>query len=166
VIFYYLDASAWVKRYYQEPGTRWVQELFAQNPTIACASLGLIEVTATLARKRKAREIDPLSCEQKVRELEEDWRGFIQIQLTTETTDLAKDLARDMALRGADAVHLASALVLRRRFADAEDRLIFAASDRELKEAAQSSGLAVIDPEEQEKQATSPGAETQEEDTP
>ena len=166
MIFYYLDASAWVKRYYQEPGTRWVQELFAQNPTIACASLGLIEVTATLARKRKAREIDPLSCEQKVRELEEDWRGFIQIQLTTETTDLAKDLARDMALRGADAVHLASALVLRRRFADAEDRLIFAASDRELKEAAQSSGLAVIDPEEQEKQATSPGAETQEEDKP
>ena len=166
MIFYYLDASAWVKRYYWEPGTRWVQELFAQNPTIACASLGLIEVTATLARKRKAREIDPLSCEQKVRELEEDWRGFIQIQLTTETTDLAKDLARDMALRGADAVHLASALVLRRRFADAEDRLIFVASDRELKEAAQSSGLAVIDPEEQEKQATSPGAETQEEDTP
>jgi hypothetical protein len=71
-----------------------------------------------------------------------------------------------MALRGADAVHLASALVLRRRFADAEDRLIFVASDRELKEAAQSSGLAVIDPEEQEKQATSPGAETQEEDKP
>jgi predicted nucleic acid-binding protein len=77
VSFYYLDASAWVKRYYWEPGTRWVQELFAQNPTIACASLALIEVTATLARKRKAREIDPLSFEQKVQELEDDWRGFI-----------------------------------------------------------------------------------------
>jgi predicted nucleic acid-binding protein len=61
VIFYYLDASAWVKRYYEEPGTRWVQELFAQNPTIACATLGLIEVMATLARKQKARDIDLLS---------------------------------------------------------------------------------------------------------
>ena len=69
-----------------------------------------------------------------------------------------------MALRGADAVHLASALVLQRCFADAEDRLVFIASDRELKEAAQSSGLAVIDPEEQEQQATSPGEESQEED--
>jgi predicted nucleic acid-binding protein len=166
VIFYYLDASAWVKRHYREPGTRWVQELFAQNPTIACASLGLIEVTATLAQKRKAREIDPLSFEQKVQELAEDWRGFIQIQLTTETVDLAQDLARNMALHGADAVHLASALVLQRRFADVEDRLIFVASDRELKEAARSSGLDVIDPEEQEKQATSPGAETQEGDKP
>jgi len=69
-----------------------------------------------------------------------------------------------MALRGADAVHLASALVLQRRFADAEDRLVFVASDRELKEATQSSGLADIDPEEQEKQTTSPGDAVQEED--
>jgi hypothetical protein len=46
---------------YWEPGTRWGQDLFAQNPTIACASLGPIEVMATLARKRKARDIDLLS---------------------------------------------------------------------------------------------------------
>ena len=78
MIFYYLDASTWVKRYYWEPGTRWVQELFAQSPTIACASLGLIEVMATLARKQKARDIDLLSFEQKVQELEEEriWRGI------------------------------------------------------------------------------------------
>jgi uncharacterized protein len=164
VIFYYLDASAWVKRYYWEPGTRWVQDLFAQNPAITRASPGLIEVMATLARKRKARDIDLLAFEQKVQELEEDWARFIQIQLTTETMDLAKDLARNMALCGGDAVHLASALVLRKRFADAEDRLIFVASDRELKEAAESSGLAVIDPEEQEKQTMSPGEGAQEED--
>jgi len=46
---------------------------------------------ATLARKRKARDIDLLSCEQKVQELEEDWGRFIQIHLTTETMELAKD---------------------------------------------------------------------------
>ena len=164
MIFYYLDASAWVKRYYWESGTRWVQALFAQNPAIACASLGLIEVMATLARKRKARDIDLLSFQQKVQELEEDWMHFIQIQLTTETINRAKDLARDMALRGADAVHLASALVLQSRLVDAEDRLIFVAADRELKEAAQASGLAIIDPEEQERQMMSDaGAGAQEE---
>jgi len=47
VILYYLDASAWVKRYYQESGTAWMQDLFAHNRTMACASLGLIEVMAT-----------------------------------------------------------------------------------------------------------------------
>lgn len=147
--FYYLDASAWVKRYYQETGTTWVQDLFAQNQVIACASLGLIEVMATLARKRKAREIDLPSFEQKAHELEEDWGRFIQVQLTAEVVDLAKKLARERAIRGADAVHLASALVLQGRFVEEDDRLVFVASDRELKEAAKISDLAVIDPAEQ-----------------
>jgi predicted nucleic acid-binding protein len=155
VIFYYLDASAWVKRYHQELGTRWVQDLFAQNPTVACASLGLIEVMATLTRKRKAREIDPASFQQKVQELEEDWERFIQIQMTAEVVDTAKDLARSLALRGADSVHLASAVVLQKRFTDDVDRLILITSDHELKEATPSSGLTVVDPEEEEKKATS-----------
>jgi len=28
---YYLDSSAWLKRYFGEPGTRWVQDLFARH---------------------------------------------------------------------------------------------------------------------------------------
>ena len=59
MIFYYLDASAWVKRYYQEIGTAWIQDLFSRNCALACASLGLVEVMATLSRKYKVREISP-----------------------------------------------------------------------------------------------------------
>jgi predicted nucleic acid-binding protein len=152
VTLHYLDASAWVKRYYQERGTAWVQDLFVQNSTMVCASLGLIEVMATLARKGKAQEINSSVLNQKVQELEEDWQRFIQVQLTTEAVDIAKELARDLALRGADAVHLASGSLLQRRFAEEDDRLILVTSDHELKEAAQSSGLAVMDPDEQERQ--------------
>lgn len=43
MIFYYLDASAWVKRYYLETGTPWIQALFDSAPTVTCASLGLVE---------------------------------------------------------------------------------------------------------------------------
>lgn len=63
MIFYYLDASAWVKRYYLETGTSWLQALFDAAPTVACASLGLVEVMATLARKHKAEEIDSVRTE-------------------------------------------------------------------------------------------------------
>jgi len=66
----------------------------------------------------------------------------------------AKDVAREQALRGADAVHLASALMLQSRFADDDDRLVFVTSDRELREAAQISGLDTVDPEEEEKMKT------------
>jgi predicted nucleic acid-binding protein len=160
VIFYYLDASAWVKRYYRETGTRWVQDLLAAGPTVACAPLGLVEVVATLARKAKAREIGRSLFTGKVRELEGDWERFIQIHLTAEVVNRAKDLARRQALRGADAVHLASALLLQSRFVEKDDRLVFVASDQELKGAAQSSGLEVVDPEERERATTpQPGRE-------
>lgn len=148
MIFHYLDASAWVKRYYQESGTDWIQNLFAQNETLVCASLGLVEVMATLSRKRKAREIASGQFIQKAKELEEDWERFIQIQMTTETMNSAKQLARDLALRGADAIHLASALTLKKRFVENNDRLVVVASDHELEQAAQSRGLEVIDPTE------------------
>lgn len=154
MIVYYLDASAWVKRYYQEVGTTWVQNLFAQNQTIASASLGLIEVIATLARKEKGREIDSSMLEQKRQELESDWERFLQIHMTVEVVHIAKTVAKELALRGADAVHLASAFVLRSRLAEEDDQLTLVVSDRELKAAAQSSGLATIDPEEQEAPAS------------
>ena len=148
MIFYYLDASAWVKRYYQETGTRWVQRLFANGETLTCASLGVVEVTATLARKAKAREISRKQLTQKIRELDEDWSRFIQIHLSVEAVAQAREVARQQALRGADAIHLACALVLRSRFVEAEDQLVFVVSDRQLKEAVRSAGLSVVDPEE------------------
>ena len=57
-------------------------------------------------------------------------------------------MAQRRALRGADAIHLASALVLQSRFVEAEDQLVFVVSDRQLKEAVRSAGLSVVDPEE------------------
>ena len=153
MIFYYLDASAWVKRYYQETGTRWVQKLFTDGVTLTCASLGVVEVTATLARKAKAREISRGRLTRKVRELDEDWSHFIQVHLSVEAVNQAREVARQRALRGADAIHLASALVLRSRFVEEEDRLVFVASDHQLKDAARSAGFTVADPEEEDSEA-------------
>ncbi len=147
--FYYLDASAWIKRYYQELGTAWMQKFFAKNESKACASLGLIEVLSTLARKKKAQEINATFFEQKILEIDADWMQFIQIKLTDEVVEIAKGLAKELSLRGADAVHLASALVLQKRFAEENNRLTFVSSDLELNRAAESKGLVVLDPNKQ-----------------
>ena len=149
--FYYLDASAWVKRYHQETGTDWVKDLFARKRSLACASLGLVEVIATLARKRKAGAFDQTGLKDKMDELIEDWDDFIQIHFTPEAVLFARESAYRMALRGADAIHLGSALLFRQRFATSEDEVVLVASDRELKAAAQASGLAVLDPSEEER---------------
>ena len=150
MILYYLDASAWVKRYYQEEGTKWVQGLFSNNEPLACATLGVIEVAATLSRKKKAQKISPTQFKQKADDLDDDWGHFVQIQLTRELTIAAKEIAHQYALRGADAVHLASALRLEKQVAEHKGRMIMVTSDAELKKAAEEADFEVIDPEEQD----------------
>jgi len=79
--------------------------------------------------------------------------------LTAKAVDKAKVLARESALRGADAIHLASGLLLQSRFAQGDDQLIFVTADQELKQAAKVSGLVVLDPNEQENQPAAQSAE-------
>ena len=55
---YFLDASAWVKRYFRERGSEWVERLFGEDRLLSASTLGLIEVNATSARKCGAGEIE------------------------------------------------------------------------------------------------------------
>lgn len=141
----YLDASAWVKRYYQELGTAWIQRLFGEGSLLACADLGAIEVIATLSRKAKSGQIGQPQFQQKQLEVVADWEQFIQIQLSEEVVKVALSLTIDLALRGADAVHLASAQVLQKSLFPS-DTVIFVASDLELLAAAETIGIEVRDP--------------------
>ena len=50
-VLYYLDASAWVKRYFAEAGSSWMHTLFLREAMLASTALGQIEVAATLARR-------------------------------------------------------------------------------------------------------------------
>lgn len=132
---YSLDASAWVKRYYREVGSEWVRALFHQETLLASSSLGLIEVLATRSRKAKAGEID--RNEATIRQLAavSDWNGFLEIRLNAEVTERAKDVTMRLSLRGADAIHLASALTLQAHRSASTDHMIFVSSDTELNEA-------------------------------
>lgn len=147
MIIYYFDSSAWVKRYFQENGTDWVQNLFIQDQKLACASLGLLEVVATLARRTKSIKIIDYEINQIMQNIEQDWKRFIHIHLTPEVLDIAKDIAFNQSLRGADSVHLASALVLQKRLLN-NNQLIFVTSDLELKIASNMVNILTIDPNE------------------
>lgn len=128
-----------------------MQNMFAHHRLVASASLGVIEVAATLSRKAKGHEIDPSMLDNKLGELDEDWTRFIQVHMTMDVVDMARQVAQELALRGADAIHLASALLLRQHLEEDESvHLTFVASDRELKDAAEASHLTLIDPEDHE----------------
>ena len=144
---YYLDASAWVKRYSLEKGSGWVRSLLQQPGLLfACATLGFIEVSAALTRKQKAGEFQSDRWQDLLRA---DWDRFLQVELSRAVVETAIQLLEHSPLRGADATHLASSLELRTRLRPATEEFVFVASDRELKQAGHTAGLKVIDPEEQ-----------------
>lgn len=145
MIIYYLDSSGWVKRYFKETGTDWILSLFAQKPKIACASFGLVEILATLARRTKSVNLPNHEIAQIKENIKEDWRRFIHIHLTPEVLNIAIDVAYNQAIRGADAIHLASALVLQKRL-DYNHSLTSITADTELRTACNIFNIPVIDP--------------------
>jgi len=143
---YYLDSSAWVKRYVFEVGSDFVGNLFSRKDSLACSALGLVEITATLARKRKAGDLGEADLVLLIARSRKDWEGFYQIPLFSAVVDSALSLARTEALRGADALHLGSALLLATFLDERQSELVFVGSDRDLNAAAGRLGLTVVDP--------------------
>jgi predicted nucleic acid-binding protein len=156
MMLFYLDSSGWVKRYFRELGSDWINQQFEREILFGGSTLGLIEVMATCARKRTAGAIDAVRFQQIESDLLDDWNGLFQIELTSGVVQRSLELASTFGLRGADSVHLASAVILREELALDTDAFAFVVSDLELKAAALKAGLAVLDPQEQGERSARP----------
>jgi predicted nucleic acid-binding protein len=143
---FYLDASAWAKRYFLEPGSEWMLKLFRSHDQLACCSLGYVELVATLARRANVRKRTVLTEIDLKSLLDEHWLEFVEVPLDAPVIELARALAWEKRLRGADAVHLASADVLRQRLAKRAMNLKLVTADDEMVAAARSIHLDVINP--------------------
>ncbi len=136
----FLDTSALVKRYVQEPGSEELEELFSSLVREAFVStLAFAEFAAAIGKKLRKKEIEEEPASTVMRELEKDWDGlFSKIPLTNDLAISAASLAVEYPLTGADAVHLASAIAV-----DAE---LFVVSDKLLISAAAKIGTKPYDP--------------------
>lgn len=140
-MFFYLDASAWVKRYLQEIGSASVHALFNGGERLASSTLGHLEVVAALVRR-----LPPPDWRVLERRLEPDWQDIAHLPLTNDVIHRAVDLAKQYKLRAADALHLATALEFQKHVLSINEALVLVASDDELLAAAQATGLAVQNP--------------------
>lgn len=146
MICYYLDPSAWVKRYCQESGSEEVQALFTPEAILACATLGEVEVAATLARKRRAGEIAAPTFAAQTAALAQDWRRFVRVQLTAGVMDAARDVSLRSGLRSALAMHSAAAAALHGRLQALGTTLVFVSTDADLLAAIDELGIETWDP--------------------
>lgn len=138
----FVDTSVLVKIYISEPGSERMREAVAQDNPVAASPLAFAEIHATLARRRREGLLLIPELEEIRRQLEEDWQDLTQVSTGDEILALVPGLCERHPLRGADALHLASALLLRQDGLD----VTFACSDRRLLDAAISEGLATFDP--------------------
>lgn len=133
----YFDSSALVKLVVDEDGSDLADQLWNGCDAAFCSRLGYPEVSAALAAARRNRSLTKAGLGQAMGLWENFWSALRPVELTNELARAAGELAGAHNLRGADAVHLASALALR------TDDVVFAAWDRRLRDGAVATGFAV-----------------------
>jgi predicted nucleic acid-binding protein len=152
---YFCDSSAIVKRYATELGSDWVDAICddTKENIIAVSQIGLVEVCAALAAKHRAKAINTEEYERTLSDFIADAnQHYLLVTIDSKIVDLAIDLTRRQKLRGCDAVHLASALVLNAKLVEQElAPLIFVAADDDLLKAARLEKLLIENPNEHSK---------------
>lgn len=140
----FVDTSVLVKLYIAEPGSERMRQSAAQEVRIAASVLAFAEIHATFARRRREALLLASELEELLLRFADDWEGLLQVPVGAEVLAFVPELCKRHPLRGADAVHLASALLLRQGL-----EVLFACSDNSLLAAAAAEGLATFNPVDQ-----------------
>jgi predicted nucleic acid-binding protein len=147
---HYLDTSALITRYVDEPGSAWLDSVVfrADDVLILTSRVTVVEVWSALARRRREASISARDHADALDAFREDsllrYR-FIEFEL--QVIEAAGQLLQRHPLRAYDSVQLASALVAGRALADAAlPQLTFLSADDNLLAFAQAEGLLIDDP--------------------
>ena len=133
----YFDSSALVKLVVQEEGSDLAADLWDSCDAALASRLAYPEVRAALAAAGRNHDLSDDDLDTAEQAWEQYWAAVRPVELTAAVEHHAGQLARSHALRGASAVHLASALAL------ADPDLIVAVWDRRLHDGATRAQLQV-----------------------
>jgi len=134
----YLDASALVKWYVDEPGSTEVGEAISQAELVGTVLISRAEIAAALAKAVRLRALsqeEAVACLQTFRS---EWFDLVRLQMTEALVARADTLAWEQSLRGYDAVHLAAAILWQEALGKT---VTLATFDRQLWTAAEQTGL-------------------------
>lgn len=134
----YFDASALVKRYLVERGSRETIALSAGSDMIATSTVTRAEVAAAFAKAARAGLVTEDRARRAQRSFAGDWPDLVRVPATEALVERAETLAWDHGLRGYDAVQLASALTWQQSVGA---EILLATFDQQLWEAAPKAGL-------------------------
>ena len=137
----YLDTSALVKLYVNEDDTETVRRQVNVASQVAASRVAYPEARAALARRQRENTLSRIGYRKAINALDEDVPTLVIVELAVSTARLAGQLAEQHALRGFDAIHLASAVELAAMFGDFPT---FGCFDDRLNDAARAVGLPLM----------------------
>ena len=150
MVVYYLEPSALVKYYVTVPGSVWIRALGdAEENVLVTAEISITEVSAALALIARTGRISRHRCNELWGKFKRDLLMRYELLPTHRTiVDQGAELCQKHPLRGFDAIHLASGLLLRETLQDemSELALIYVTGDDSLSTAAEAEGLVVGNP--------------------
>jgi uncharacterized protein len=133
----YFDSSAFIKLLVEEDGSDLAAALWDGCDAAVSSRLAYPEVRAALAAAGRGRRLEHDAQRAAEAAWEEFWAATRAVELTEMIAAHAGTLAGEHALRGADAVHLASVLAI------GIDDTVFAVWDQRLRAGAQAVGIQV-----------------------
>ncbi len=150
MIAYYLDSSAFAKRFLIERGSDWVNRQLTATTDTLLASSGIVavEVVSALARAHRDKKISLFRRNSAIEQVHDEVASLLQtVQVTPPLVKVACRLTTTHGLRAYDAVHLATATQVRQRFErEGLPAPIFVSADRVLLAAAQAEGFQTENP--------------------
>jgi predicted nucleic acid-binding protein len=135
----YLDTSAWLKLYVDERGTQEVIAAVQSAELVAISRIAYAEARAALARVLREKRTTHAEHRKRIAALDADYVEVLKVEVSEEVIRQAGELAESHALRGFDAIQIASAGWLARKTRRPVRLLAF---DKRVNEAAHALGLA------------------------
>ena len=104
----YVDSSALLKRYVEEPDSDYANELLASDSVLVTSWITLVEL-----RRNVARLVEPSSVPALMAQITADLDGMALVSVDEVVCDLAADIGEQLGVRSLDAIHLGCARRLR-----------------------------------------------------
>ena len=136
----YFDTSSLLKFIIKEIGSEENLNIWNFSDEKVCSQLTRTEMHSALMRKVREGSISASAMRTRLDAMDKLFADVILVDITSYVIDASCELVKELPLKSADAIHLATALMVR---AD-----LFSSSDKKLCAAASESGIAVTDPTE------------------
>jgi len=135
------DSCFLLKRYFKEPGSTEIISKWKEATGIVTSSVAYAETMASLYRKKREINMNRTIFGAILSALRRDWTSFIRVEVSDDLNEWIDRIIVNYPLRGFDAIHLASALIIHERV---REHFLFACFDKNLIQAGQMEGLKTL----------------------